>query len=93
MTHTADLHTLSLSKTNSCGFVPLCSCGWIGGVHPSWPEHDAKGKRKERNYDEANMRAAAEHRAHVLTDGPLRVTMPLEQFIPTVLRTGRFGHA
>jgi hypothetical protein len=86
-------HALTLSMTNSYGYVAVCACGWSGAVHPSYVEVGASGKKRGRNYDEAQRCAAAEHHHHVVHDTPSRVTPAPENFTGTVLQPGRFGHA
>jgi hypothetical protein len=86
-------HELALHTTNSRGIVPVCSCGWLGTVHPTHVRPGHAPGRQERARERANEAAEAQHREHVKRDGPLTYTLPPEQFIPVVLNTRRFGHA
>lgn len=93
MATTLSEHVCTTTKTNTNGIVPLCSCGWIGSVHPAPRYQLGTTKRYKRAYEEATERAEAEHRKHVQLDPPLRGTLTAENFVGTVLNTRRFGHA
>lgn len=59
-----NVHTLTLHETNRRGYVPVCSCGWMGLV-----QNTPKGQREEKGpvvwrrevSTEAATRAHAEH--------------------------------
>ena len=68
------LHDCSLSKTNSYGIVPVCSCGWIGAVHLSYLHQTPDMKRSVRVYEAAERDAMTEHADHVKRDGSLTAT-------------------
>jgi hypothetical protein len=63
--HMATTHALrQLSRTNACNVVPLCECGWVGSVHPTYREQKPDGKRGARVYEYAEDAARTEHRKH-----------------------------
>lgn len=93
MTNTADVHVLVLHETNSGGWLPTCTCGWYGVVHPCevepvagvgvmvWPAERAKG------------RAAAEHRDHLKHERETARGITDAQAVAIVRNPARFTHA
>jgi hypothetical protein len=80
------------SQTNAGGFVPLCSCGWVGGVHPAVVHEHPKTKKRTKDYDKAKLDAVSEWRHHhKMTHVPL-VPPDLSRARDTLTHRGRFGH-
>lgn len=89
----SEYHKLTLSMTNSHGYVPVCACGWIGNVHSSPPTHDKHGKVKGHDYEKGMAGAGTEHQRHVLDVILLYGVPTAENFVGAVINTKRFGHA
>jgi hypothetical protein len=61
----ARTHSLAhLTVTNNLNVVPVCSCGWVGGVHPTYFRTDGLGGRGDRVFDDARQAAKLEHLRH-----------------------------
>lgn len=58
-------HVLDLTETNGRGYVPMCSCGWVGAVHSTPVTTGASGNRRVFHPEKAQEAARAEHRCHV----------------------------
>lgn len=83
--------TLTLTQTNTGGYVPLCSCGWIGNVHPAPKVSGPKGGKERRDYTAASMSASAEWRRHHTAVHVPLVPIDLHLAVPGLTRRGRYG--
>jgi hypothetical protein len=57
-------HDVMLSETNAHGWVPLCSCGWIGAAVPSHSIEHPKTKRHVRQVELTKSIALDAHKLH-----------------------------
>lgn len=95
-------HLVTLSETNTRGYVGVCECGWYGIVH-NLPGFDptAPSKTKHRR-EAARDNAEAEHARHCedvradiarRTDEALKVHAEyLERVVKPLRHVGRFGN-
>lgn len=58
-------HVLRLSETNRQGYVPMCSCGWLGLAHATRATQRTPNGRRTVQRDESRTAAAIEHAKHV----------------------------
>lgn len=58
-------HDVTLSETNAHGWVPLCSCGWVGTVVPSHSLKHPKTKRHVRQVEITKSVALGQHEIHL----------------------------
>jgi hypothetical protein len=58
-------HACELSETNAYGWVPVCSCGWIGSVHPTSRKPGKAGRPSKVQTELARAAAQDEHELHV----------------------------
>lgn len=85
-------HACTLSHTNAGNVVATCRCGWIGAVHIAWTHTTESGASSRRVYVNAEADAIEEYKQHRKLSGPIRATLPPEQFAPLLINTRRFGH-
>jgi hypothetical protein len=56
---------VTLTQTNSHGWIAICPCGWTSGVHPSPRKKPSKkAKATARDYDIGQEAALADWRNH-----------------------------
>lgn len=58
-------HACSLTETNAYGWVSVCSCGWLGGVHPTSRRLGNKGRPSTVQTELAKGAAGNEHERHL----------------------------
>lgn len=58
-------HAPTLTETNSHGWVPLCECGWIGGVVAVPAPNDEGRPRRPARIEFARALALDYHALHV----------------------------
>lgn len=86
------LHECTLTRTNSGGAVAVCTCSWIGSVHPA-PRHERPdGRRGPKDHDAADRAARAEWDRHYKVTHAALVPPNLENARRTLTVLGRFGH-
>lgn len=94
-------HKVTLTETNTHGWIPLCECGWIGIVHQhiAYTGDDTQAKRDRiasiqsnaflehhRHLDDERARIAAEH-----SDALDSHAHYVETARSTLTRIGRWG--
>jgi hypothetical protein len=95
-------HDAMLSETNAHGWVPLCSCGWVGTDVPSHSIHNHRTKRNERQTEITKSIALDAHTIHThevraevarASDAELaRIGRAIPLANATLQRRGRWGN-
>lgn len=96
-------HDVQLSETNAHGWVPLCSCGWIGAVVPSHSIHHMTTGRAVRQVEITKSIALDAHKIHThevraeiarASDRRLAaIGSDIRAANATLQRRGRYGHS
>lgn len=95
-------HEVTLSETNTHGWVPICACGWIGHVVPAAYTKDHRTGRARRQVERTQSVAFAQHDRHLhdVRDQTAREhalaldrhTKLIATATPTLRRVGRWGN-